>query len=71
MGQAEGSILQVCQLTEPKQTKERERYPNRFRRLYETLLAENSGKHCRQWPADKMESEIKLLKKTVNRKSVP
>ena len=47
MGQAEDSILQLCQLTEVKQTKEWEKYPNRFRRLYETLLSENLGKHCR------------------------
>ena len=46
MGQAEDSILQVCQLTELKQTKEWERYPNQFRHLYETLLPENLGKHC-------------------------
>ena len=31
MGQAEDSVLQVCQLTELQQTKERERYLNRFR----------------------------------------
>ena len=37
MGQAEDSILQVCQLTELKQTKEWERYPNQFQHLYETL----------------------------------
>ena len=67
MGQAEDSILhvchtlQVCQLTELKQTKEWERYPNRFRRLYETLLPENLGKYCREWPAGKPESEIKFL----------
>ena len=61
MGQTEDSVLQVCQLTELKQTKEWERYPNRFQRLYETLLPENLGKHCRQWPAGKTESEIKLL----------
>ena len=54
-------MLQVCQLTELKQTKEWERYPNRFRRLYETLLPENLGKRCREWPAGKTESEIKLL----------
>ena len=36
MGQAEESILQVCQLTELKQTKEWEKYPTRFRHLYET-----------------------------------
>ena len=56
MGQAEDSILQVCQLT-----KEWERYPNRFRSLCETLLSENLGKHCQKWPAGKTESEIKLL----------
>ena len=67
MGQTEDSILHVChtlqirQLTELKQTKEWERYPNRFPRLYETLLPENLGKHCREWPAGKIESEIKLL----------
>ena len=60
MGQAEDSILQVWQLTELKQTTEWERYPNRFRRLYETLLPENLGKHCREWPAGKTESEIKF-----------
>ena len=51
MDQAENSILQVCQLIELKQTKEWERYPNRFWRLYETLLPENLGKHYRKWPA--------------------
>ena len=60
MGQAEDSILQVCQLTQLKQTNEWERYPNRFQRLYETLLPHNLGKHCREWPAGKTESEIKL-----------
>ena len=34
---------------------------NRFRCLYETLLPENLGKHCGEWPAGKTESEIKLL----------
>ena len=33
MGQAEDSIQRACQLTELKQTKEWEWYPNRFRRL--------------------------------------
>ena len=61
MGQAVDSILQVCQLTELKQTKEWERYPTRSRHLYETLLPENLGQHCREWPAGKTESEIKLL----------
>ena len=55
MGQTEDSLLQVCQLTELKQTKEQERDPNRFRRLYKTLLPESMGKHCREWPAGKRE----------------
>ena len=38
MGQAEESIVQLCQLTELKQIKEWEKYPNRFRHLCETLL---------------------------------
>ena len=41
--------------------KEWERYRNRFRRLYETLLPEIVGKHCREWPAGKANSEVKLL----------
>ena len=61
MGQAQDSILQVSQLTELKQTKEWERYPNRLQRLYKTLLPENLGKYCGEWPAGKPESEIKLL----------
>ena len=51
MGQADDSIMPACQLTELKQAKEWERYPDRFRRLYETLLPE-----C---PAGK--TEVKLL----------
>ena len=47
----------ICRLTELKQTEEWERYPNRFRHLYETLPPENVWNHCREWP----ESEIKLL----------
>ena len=46
MGQAEDPILQVCQLTELKQTKEWERYPNQFQHLYETLPPENLGVFC-------------------------
>ena len=61
MGEAKDSILQVCQLTELRQTKEWERYPNRFWGLNEILLQKYVGKHCREWPAGKTELEIKLL----------
>ena len=60
MGQADDSIMPACQLTELKQAKEWERYPDRFRRLYETLLPENLGKLSPNWPAGKTESGIKL-----------
>ena len=63
MGQAEDSmIMQVCQLTELKQTKEWERHPNRFRLLYvEALLSENLKKHRRDWPGSNTEAECKIL----------
>ena len=35
------------------QTKDWERYPNRFRRLIETLFPKYVRKHCREWPAGK------------------
>ena len=59
MGQAEDSILQVCQLTELKQTKEWERYPNRFRRL--RYSCQKTCEITLEWPAGKTESETKLL----------
>ena len=69
MGPTEVSVLQVCQLTELNETKKWERYPNRFRRLYETLLPESLGKHCPASPAGKTESQIKLpIQKTANSK---
>ena len=61
MGQAEDSVLQVWQPIELKQTKEWEVYSNRFRHLYETLLPENVGKYCREWPTVQTYSEIKLV----------
>ena len=61
MGQAEDSILQVSQLTQFKQTQEWGRYPDGFRHLWETLLLENLGSHCREKIAGKMDSEFKLL----------
>ena len=65
MGQAEHSVLQICQLeSRLRQTKEWWRVPHRFRRLYDTFLPENLRHHCREWPASKTESEIKLSLKT-------
>ena len=61
--------MQVCQLTELKQSKEWERNPNRSRRLCEALLPENLEKHCREWPAGKTESVIKLVHRWLSPES--
>ena len=41
--------------------KDWDRYPNRSQSLYVKLLPEDLGKHCRERPAGKTKSEIKLL----------
>ena len=71
IGQAKESILQVCQMTELEQNKEWEKYPDRFQHLYETRLPDNLGRHCREWPAGKADSEImsgSSFKKTASRR---
>ena len=53
MGQAEQSIQRVCSLTELKQVRDWEKRPVEFKPYYKTLLSENLGTHCREWPAGK------------------
>ena len=57
--------LNTCKyawLTELKQTKEWERYPEPIPAcLQNTPVIKSWGGHCREYPADKTESEIKLL----------
>ena len=53
MGQAEQSIQHVCGLAELKQVKDWEKRPVEFKPCYKTLLSENLGTHCREWPAGK------------------
>ena len=62
MGQAEDSILQVCQARELKQTKEWEKGTQR-----ETFLPENLAKHCRERTTGKTESDIKPLSQENNK----
>ena len=67
MGQAEESILQVCQLTDLKQTQEWEKYPNRFRHLYETLSSAGKlGKALSRMASRKSGSSFK---KTASRRT--
>ena len=61
MGQAEQSIANVCSLAEIKQVRDWEKHPVAFKPYYETLLSENLGTHCREWPAGKANAEVQLL----------
>ena len=58
-----GSGTNTANVTaERKQANQRlEKVPNRVWHLYATLLLENLGKRCREWPAGKTESEMKPL----------
>ena len=61
MGQAEQSIQRVCSLTELKQVRDWEKHPLEFKPYYKTLLSENLGTHCREWPAGKTNAEVQML----------
>ena len=68
MGQAEQSIQHVCSLTELKQVRDWEKHPVEFKPYYKTLLSENLGTHCREWPAEENNAEVQML---VEAKSKP
>ena len=62
MGQAEQSIQHVCSLAEFKQVRDWEKRPPEFKPYYKTLLSENLGTHCREWPAEKKaNAEVQML----------
>ena len=61
MGQAEQSIPHVCSLTELKQVRDWEKRPVEFKPYYKTLLSENLGTHCREWPAGKANADVQML----------
>ena len=61
MGQAEQSIQRVCSLTELKQVRDWEKRPAEFKPYYKTLLSENLGTYCREWPAGKTNAEVQML----------
>ena len=61
MGQAEQSIQHVCTLTELKQVRDWEKRPVEFKPYYKTLLSENLGTHCREWPARKNNADVQMF----------
>ena len=68
MDHAEQSIQHVCSLTELKQVRDWEKRPAEFKPYYKTLLSENIGTHCREWPAGENNAEVQML---VEAKSKP
>ena len=48
-------------LTELKQVRDWEKRPVEFKPYYKTLLSENLGTHCREWPAGKTNAEVQML----------
>ena len=61
MGQAEPSIKHVCGLAELKQVRDWEKRPVEFKPYYKTLLSENLGTHCHEYPAGKAYAKVKML----------
>ena len=55
----------VCSLAELKQVRDWEKRPLEFKPYYKTLLAENLGTHCREWPAGKPVQKYKCLSKPI------
>ena len=63
MGKAEQSIQHVCGLAEIKQVRDWEKCPLELKPHYKTLLPENLGTHCLEWPARKVNAEVQMLVK--------
>ena len=62
MGQAEQSIQHVCSLAEHRQVRDWGKRPVEFKPYYKTLLSENLGTHCLEWPArKKTNAEVQML----------
>ena len=61
MGQAEQSVQHVCSLAVHKQVRDWGKRPVEFKPYYKTLLSENLGTHCREWPAGKANTDVRML----------
>ena len=60
MGQAEQTFQNVCGLAQLKQVRDWGKRPVEFKPYYKTLLSENLGRHCREWPAGKANTEVQM-----------
>ena len=64
MDQAEQSTQHVCSLAKLKQIRDWEKRPVEFTPYYKTLVSENPGMHCYEWPAGKANAEVQMLVET-------
>ena len=60
MGRAEQSIQHMCGLAELKQVRDLDKRPVEFKPYYKTLMSENLGTHCREWPTGKDNAEEQM-----------
>ena len=67
MGHAEQSIQHACGLAELKQVKDCEKRPVGFKPYDKTLLSENPGTYCREWPVGKAIADVQSFVE-INRK---
>ena len=51
----------VCSLTELRQVRDWENRPVEFKPYSKTLLSENLGTNCGEWPAGKAKAEVQML----------
>ena len=51
----------MCALAELKQVRDWGKRPVEFKPYYKTLLSENIGTHCREWPDGKTDAEVQML----------
>ena len=58
----------MCDLTDLKQARNWGKRPAAFKFYYNTMLPENLGTHCREWPAAQTNAEVQML---VEAKSKP
>ena len=69
MGQAEDSIRQMCELKDLKTTKEWQACPTDVKHLTQINIAEQLGRHCRDWAAGRTEAEVRAILEQITKRT--
>ena len=51
----------MCAVRKTQASKEPKKRPVKFKPYYKTLLSENLGMYCREWPAGKANADVQML----------